>query len=200
MTRLVALATAIALAGCYPALVTNDDNEGEVITTVTLTFTPDGGGTPVTASFDDPDGDGGELPVIDPIVLTAGTTYDLAVQFINRREEPAEDITLEVRDESDEHQVFFTGSAVDGPASDHPDGPLVQTYADLDVNGLPIGLDNQIVARTGTGMLTVTLRHLPPLNGQPAKTAELADAVKAGGFAGLAGETDAQVPFDVTVP
>jgi hypothetical protein len=44
-------------------------NEEEVINTVTLTFTPSGGGAAITAAYDDPDGDGGEAPTIDPIGL-----------------------------------------------------------------------------------------------------------------------------------
>src|SRR5262245_44181440 len=97
----------------------NNGNEAEVITTVGLTFMPQAGGSPITAEFDDPDGDGGDPPVVDPVNLAAGT-YLLSVTFENRLEDPPEDITEEVMDESEEHQIFFTGTAVDGPASDAP--------------------------------------------------------------------------------
>lgn len=174
-------------------------NSQEVITTVTLTFTPAGGGAAIVAEFDDPDGDGGGAPTIDPINLTAGS-YTTTVGFQNRLEEPAEEITDEVRDESDEHQVFFTGTAVNGPASEQPGAPLTHTYGDTDANQLPIGLSNAIVAATGTGVLTLTLRHMPPVNDVATKTAGVAEAVKTGGFAAIGGDTDVQVNFDVTVP
>jgi hypothetical protein len=177
----------------------NGENEPEVISRVTLTLTPEGGGDPVTAAFDDPDGDGGDPATVDPLNLAADTTYTMAVTFENALEDPPEDITAEVADESDEHQVFFTGSAVSGPASEQADAPLTHTYADTDGNGLPIGLENTIVTQAGSGELTVTLRHLPPVNDTPVKTEELAQEVIDGGFGALAGSTDAEVDFAVTV-
>lgn len=165
----------------------NGSNQEELITTVTLAFTPTGGGAPITASFRDPDGDGGEPPTVDPVNLPA-STYVLTVRFLNELETPAEDITLEVADEADEHQVFFTGTA-----------PLVHSYEDMDLRGLPIGLTNRMVASAGTGTLTVTLRHLPPVNDTPVKTATLADTAKTMGIAALPGESDANVNFMVTV-
>lgn len=176
-----------------------DGNEGEVITTVTLAFTPAGGDTPITAVFDDPDGDGGDPPTIEPVNLTAAP-YTLAVRFENRLEDPPEEITDEVRDEADEHQLFFTGSAVDGPAATNPAAPLVHAYADSDGAGLPVGLENTITARTGTGTLTVTLKHLPPLDGNALKTSTLAGMVKSAGINSIGGDTDVSVSFSVTVP
>jgi hypothetical protein len=175
-------------------------NPQELITAVTLTFTPGALGTTVVAEFDDPDGDGGEPPTIDPIELVDGGIYTLTITFENRLEDPPEDITAEVEDEAEEHQIFLTGSAVGGPATDKPGAPLFHQYADQDANGLPIGLTNTIDAQVGAGELTVTLRHLPPINGNPTKTADIAGQVRDGGFSSIGGETDAQVTFDVNVP
>jgi hypothetical protein len=186
------------LAACSDGASGGPSNE--LITTVTLTFTPTGGGTPVVASFKDDDGDGGNPPTVGPVNLTNGASYMLGVQFLNELETPPEDITLEVKDESDTHQVFFTGSAVRGPATSNTTGPLVHSYADTDANGFPIGLANTVAASTGTGMLTVTLRHLPPVNDTAVKTATLADTVKAMGIAALPGDSDVNVTFAVTVP
>lgn len=172
-------------------------HEGEVITTVILEVTPSGGAVQ-TFTFDDPDGDGGMPPTVDPVNLTAGM-HALAIRFENRLETPAEDITTEVRDEGDQHQVFLTGTAVNGPATANASAPLLHAYADTDANGLPIGLANTITASAGTGELTVTLRHLPPVNDSPVKTASLAADVKAGGFAAIPGDSDVQVTFTVTV-
>jgi hypothetical protein len=177
-----------------------DGNENEVITAVTLTLTPGGGGAAVTAVFNDPDGDGGAAPTIDPIVLAVGKTYNGVVTFENRLEAPAEDITLEVADESDEHQIFYTGTAVNGPASNRPGAPLTQAYLDQDRNGLPIGLASAFTTAAGTGQLTITLRHMPPLNNVAVKTAGASTAVRdAAGFSTLGGSSDAQVTFNVTV-
>ena len=169
----------------------------EVITTVQLAFAPTGG-TPVMAEFDDPDGDGGAAGTSQPVNLTNGTTYTLTVKFLNRLETPAEDITVEVMDEGHEHQLLFTGTAVKGPATSNTTAPLTHAYADMDANGLPLGLSNTIMAATGTGQLTVTLRHMPPEE-PPAKSADTATQVKTGGFDAIGGSTDVQVNFDVSV-
>lgn len=188
---------ALTLAACGDDGASSG-NEEEVITTVTLTFTPASGGGPIVASFDDADGDGGNPPVIDQIALAPGS-YATTVRFLNKLEDPPEEITDEVRDESDQHQLFFTGTAVVGPASDSANAALTQSYDDTDVNALPIGLANTFVASTGTGNLTVTLQHLPPLNGTAVKVAGLADTVRTSGLGALPGEADANVTFAVTV-
>jgi hypothetical protein len=174
-------------------------NENEVFTTITLTFTPSAGGAPVVAAFDDSDGDGGKAPTIASVMLGSGM-FNLAVKFENKLENPPEDITEEIHDEANDHQIFFTGTAVNGPASNQSGAPLTHAYADTDSKGLPVGLENKITAAAGTGMLTVTLRHLPPVNSVAVKTASLAEMVRtSGGFMGLAGSTDVQVTFPVTV-
>ena len=195
--RLIALFASLLLAACGGD-DGHDPNQEELITAVILTFTPTGGGAALVFEFDDPDGDGGEAPTVDPIELAPGS-YALTVGFENRLEDPPEDITVEVEDEGDEHQVFFTGDAVDGPASDNPGAPLMHAYDDQDIDGNPIGLRNTIVAAAGTGELTVTLRHMPPVNDQPVKTADTASEVRDGGFSAIGGENDAQVDFAVTV-
>jgi len=173
--------------------------DNEVITTVTLQLVPMGGGTTVTASFKDADGDGGAAPTIDPLDLVTAKTYTVTVRFLNELENPPEEITEEVRDESDQHFLFFTGTAVNGPASNQPTAPLAHTYADMDANGIPIGLSNTVVTTPGTGQLTVTLRHLPPVNDTAVKTADLPMQVKDSGFGALPGSTDVSVTFMTTV-
>jgi hypothetical protein len=194
--RHLLFASLVAVAACGG---TESSNPEEVITTVILTFTPAGGGAARTFEFDDPDGDGGEAPVVDDVDIAAGD-YDVTVGFENRLEDPPEVITEEVADEGDEHMVFFTGDAVDGPASDNPGAPLTHDYADEDAEGLPIGLENTITAAAGTGTLTVTLRHMPPVNEQAVKTADTAADVAAGGFSAIGGSSDVQVDFAVNVP
>lgn len=171
-------------------------NENEVITTVILNFAP-ASGSPIVATFNDADGDGGQAPTVDPVNLTPGT-YTLTVQFQNRLETPPEEITEEVNEEHDVHLLLFTGSAVVGPATSNTTGPLMQSYSDMDGNGLPVGLRNNIVASAGTGQLTVTLRHMPPEE-PPVKSADTVMQVKTGGVDSIGGSTDAKVNFAVTV-
>lgn len=189
-----AFAVALTISACGGDVAKPDPtNDLELITTLTLRFAPVGGGAPVEFSFDDPDGDGGAPATIDPIVLTASTTYALAVRLENRLAMPIEDITSEVEAEGVDHQLFFTGSAV-------ADARLTHAYADVDAEGLPVGLANDITTHeAGAGTLLVTLRHMPPVNGVAVKTADLAARAAASGVAGLPGDTDVAVTFSVTI-
>ena len=178
-----------------------DDADGpslELITTVVLDFTPQAGGAAQSFTFHDDDGDGGAAPMVTPVMLAPGM-YTLAIKFENRLEMPAEDITAEVRDEGDQHQVFLTGTAVKGPATANTTAALEHSYVDRDANNIPIGLSHMVTATAGTGDLTVTLRHLPPLNDQPQKTTGLAMTVRTGGISAIPGDSDANVTFPVTV-
>ncbi len=189
-----------ALSACGSDQVsTGDDNE--LISRVSLVMTRSDDPTRVvTASFDDPDGPGGDAPTVDPIALEAGRSYATEVHFFNGLDTPPSDITIEISDESYQHQIFFTGDAVSGPASDHAGAPITQAYADVDENGLPVGLLDTLTVSPGVGSLTVTLRHLPTLNGAVQKTADLVAQVKASGFGALGGSSDAQVTFPVAIP
>lgn len=185
-----ALIAALALTACTDVTNPTEDNEQEVITTVTLSFVGQTSGDTVTATWTDPENDGS--PVIDPISLGAAEPWDLSVSFLNELSDPPEDITTEVEEESDQHQLFFTGTATEGL--------LGVAYADFDDNGLPVGLSDLVTPRVpGTGVLTVTLRHLPPQDGVAQKTAGLEDTVATEGISAIPGETDASVDFDVTV-
>jgi hypothetical protein len=189
---------ALALLGGCDVQNPGEVNENEVITTVVLTFSPQAGGGALEFRWADPENDGS--PVVDDIALSDANDYDLAVRFLNELEDPAEEITDEVDEESDQHQVFFTGTAVDGPASDNAGAPLTQAYADTDVNGLPVGLNDTIVTNApGSGTFVVTLRHLPPEDDVAVKVAGLAEDVAAGGIDAIGGDTDAEVRFDLVV-
>ena len=196
---LAVTATAAALTGCIDVDDPEQVGEQEVITTVTLTFTPVGGGTALVFSHADPENDGG--PVIEPIALALETTYDLAVQFENELSDPAEDITLEVADEGDEHQVFVYGSGVEGPATAANANKLITVaYDDTDENGLPVGLDNSVVAvAAGTAELKLMLRHLPEEDDVAVKVEGLAGDFANSGSSGIGGDVDADVTFPLTV-
>jgi hypothetical protein len=193
-SSIIAIASCLAFAACGDS--GRSVNENEVITTVILKFAP-ASGAAVTATFNDPDGDGGAAPTIDPIHLAAGN-YTLTVQFQNKLVTPLVEITDEIHDERNFHLLLFTGTAVVGPATSNTTGPLTQSYTDMDDNGFPIGLSDMIVASAGAGQLTVTLRHMPPEE-PPVKAANTVMLARSGGVDSIGGSTDAQVNFTVTV-
>ena len=174
-------------------------HDHEVITTVTLTFTSQTDDSELEFTWSD--ADNSASPSIDDIILQNADNYSLSVAFLNELEDPAEDITPEVSDEADEHQLFFTGSAVEGPATGtNADAIIAHTYEDTDENGHPLGLNNSIsTLDVGSGEITVTLRHLPLEAGKPVKTEGIAEDVAQGGFGAIAGESDAQVSFNIDV-
>lgn len=205
---LLALLPSLILIGCGEDVGhdghDHDDHEGhdhdpnEVMTTLKLTFTATDG-TSFTATWADPEDDGS--PVIDDITLANGETYTVSFAVLNELEDPAEDVTPEITEEKDEHQIFFTGTAVEGPANTaNTDAVVTHAYADTDNNGLPVGLSNTFVATaTGTGVMSVLLRHMPPVNGEAIKVADLAAVMDTGSATDLPGSTDINVDFNVTV-
>lgn len=134
----------------------------EVISRVTATFTP-AMGNAITAVFNDPDGDGGMAPTIDSVTLTAGATYTLTLMFENALETPAEDITAEILEEAEEHQIFFLGDAV-GSVLTVAYADKESDYATNSGDDLPVGIKSTVMATTaGTGTLQVVLAHQPDL-------------------------------------
>ncbi|MXX02713.1 MAG: type 1 periplasmic binding fold superfamily protein [Gemmatimonadetes bacterium] len=81
--------------------------EEELITTLAITLTPSGGGSPITVRFRDLDGEGGNEPVVDVLAVTSGTDYNGMVEVLNETETPPENITEEVEEEAEAHQFFF---------------------------------------------------------------------------------------------
>ena len=168
----------LAMLGCSDDDTTPEIiNEDELITTVILTLTPDSGDQVVLTTID-LDGDGPDEPVTTVVgSFSENTQYQGAVRFLNETETPAEEITDEVVEEADEHQVFYTTT----------EGLNIQTtYEDQDSQGNPLGV--QITLSTGAaseGSLTVTLRH------EPVKPND--------GLESAGGETDISTSFDVSI-
>ncbi len=164
----------------------NDDpepvNEEELITTVRVTFTPTAGGNAVVASFRDFDGPGGNSPLVTDPTLAANTTYSVALEFLDETQTPSEDITEEVEEEADEHQVFFeVGSGLN----------FTFAYGDQDGNGNPLGLTGTVTTGDASaGSLTIILVH------EPNKTAS---GVAAGDRTNAGGEEDVRVTFAASI-
>lgn len=129
-----------------------EGNDEELITTMNLTFTPAGGGTPLTFSFNDADGPGGNAPTQDVIQLAANTTYNVSVQLLNATVTPAEDITLEIEEENEAHRFYYSPSAAN----------LIISGLNNDDSGVTLGTTSQWAAGSASGgTVGVTLRHYP---------------------------------------
>jgi hypothetical protein len=158
-------------------------NEEEVITTLNLFLTPEGGGEVVTFTYRDLDGDGSN-PEISSSALSANTSYTGRVEFLNELENPAEDITIEVLEEAEEHQVFYI-------LEDSLNATPTYTGA-LDNDGNPIGVEFSLeIGDASQGNLTVILIHEGDKNAPGAFEGNLSNEV--------GGETDIEVTFNVTV-
>tara|TARA_B000000565_G_scaffold252640_1_gene228030 strand:+ start:494 stop:1096 length:603 start_codon:yes stop_codon:yes gene_type:complete len=171
--------------------VPEEEEEMEVITDVTLIFTPDAGDV-VTASAQDPDGEGVlDLVVKDEIKLQSGTSYTLTFDIMNNLETPGEDIGDEIAEEDDEHQLFFawTEGAFSNPSGngniDNASDPV--NYNDSDGNGNPLGLNTSWTAGNPTtaASFTVRLQHQPD--------------VKTATSGANDGDTDFELQFRLTI-
>ncbi|MEM7037872.1 MAG: GTP cyclohydrolase [Bacteroidota bacterium] len=148
----------------------DEENEVEVITDVKLVFTNTNNGSDVVeARAQDPDGEGVQaLAILDDITLSAGQTYTLTYEIFNNLESPGEDIGLEILEEDDEHQFFFSFST---DAFDNPGGngnidnaADAINYNDVDDAGNPVGLSTEWTTSSTAltnGNFTVRLQHQP---------------------------------------
>lgn len=155
-------------------------NEEETITTITTTLV--NGAETITLTSRDLDGDGPNAPTITVSGnLKANTTYTGNVKFLNELVTPVDNLTEEIHEEGDEHQLFFQVPAALG----------IFTYTDADVNGKPIGLEfSYATGNAANGNLIVTLIH------EPNKSA---DGVATGNITNAGGATDAQVVYPIVI-
>ena len=141
------------------------ENPEEVITDVSLTFTPDGGGTAIVGTASDPDGEGPQdLQVDGDVTLNANTDYTLSIELRNEIED--EDVTEEIEGEDDEHMFFFSFSDAlfDSPEGDGNFDSRSDdlNYNDKDDNDYPVGLSTSwTTADPGSGTFRVVLKHQP---------------------------------------
>jgi len=186
------------LAGCSKDDPQKEDTP-ELITKVTLTFTPVGGGSAVVVSATDPDGEGVQDIAVDgPVNLNQSTTYVLTIELINglvAAGQPGYDITEEVEEEGEEHQFFFawTNNTFSDPAGDGN----IDNAADAlnytgganakDAAGLNLGLTTTWTTTDviASGTFRVVLKH------QPGTKTNLSGVT--------VGETDLDITFTINV-
>jgi hypothetical protein len=130
-----------------------EENEEEVITTLQLTFDPEGVGNNVVYTFDDPDGPGGVLPTQDSIILSPNKTYNVTLQLLNKTLTPPEDITEEVAAEPEAHRFYY----IPGAGTN-----IAVSNLDTDPDGIPLGISSTwTTSAAATGTMKVVLRHYP---------------------------------------
>jgi hypothetical protein len=190
---LLILSTTFVQTSCDEEEPAKEDTP-ELITKVTLTFTPVGiVADSIVVTATDPDGIG--IQDIKPdkeIELDINTTYTLTIQLINGlldSTEPGYNVTDEVQKEGAEHMFFFSWTgAFAAPADDgnidNRNDPV--NYNDEDENGLPIGLSTNwtTIDEVSTDKkFNIRLKHQPELK-SASSTAE-------------DGETDVDLEFIV---
>ncbi len=161
------LVIATTLNSCKP----DKHNHGqENITTLKVKLTKAGGGE-TTFTYKTLNG----TTTKDEIVLDEGATYAAALQLLDESKTPAEDLTAEIVDESNDHQFFYTPS---------PSDLVAISNLDKDKKGANFGLNSTWVAGAKkNGTLKIVLKHYDD--------AKSTDPTK--------GETDLEVLFEVKV-
>lgn len=175
------LVGAVFLGACKKHDHDHDHNhEQELITKVVVRFSS--GSETVTMTWQDDDGLGSNPPVIQNGTLKPATTYDIDISVAG---EGGKDITSEIIEEADEHQVYYGFPST-----------LFSSfqYRDQDKNGKPLGLRARVttVASAGGGNLQLVLVHEPIKSQNLASTPWVYNP-------NIGGEQDFNITFNVTV-
>jgi len=165
-------------------------NEEELITTLIVTLTSDGG-APITMTFKDIDGDGAGVPEYiyssegDAAVLTASTTYTATIALLNESVSPAENITEEIEEEADEHLFCFDKTGLTGLTIAYAD-----TEADYVAGGSSkvVGLATTWTTTDTTGEGTVTFKLFHQIGGSKTGTCPTGST-----------DTDIEVTFNIVI-
>jgi hypothetical protein len=205
MTRLFT-ATGMAMLSLFFLASCNNNDEPkkedvpELITKVTLTFTPSGGGDAIMVTATDPDGEGVQNIAMDkPIALAKSTTYVLTINLINglaTQGQAGYDVSSEVETEGDEHQLFFswTGDAFSDPSGngniDGRNDAVNYTGGtnSKDKNNRPLGLTTTWTTPASSvfgSAFRILLKHQPDLKSDTSDS--------------TTGETDLDVTFTLNV-
>ena len=166
-----------------------EDTDGPIeeknITTVLFNLTSTQGNR-VQMSYRDLDGSGGVSPTIKGANLRVNTTYTGELTFLDETQNPSEDVTLTIREDAQNHQVFYISGT-----------QITTTYDDRDTDGLPIGLNSMIKVGTIPAdtnrietFITVILKQ---------QLDKEADGVSDGLIGNSGGQTDIEVRFPVAI-
>ena len=166
------------------------ENDGEVITDVTLKFQELNSSNELVGSVlsfkaSDPQGiEVGKTPTIQSVSLAKGKKYQMTIEVTNAIK--GEDITQEILTEAAAHQFFFLGQVFDSSF-------FSIQYADA--GGIALGLKTTVTVSSSTGTnnsnMRVVLRHELNKSFPGASNPNFANFAQAGG------ETDLDLTFPV---
>ena len=168
------------------------ENDGEVITDVTLKFQELDASNALVGSVlsfkaIDPQGiEVGKTPTIQSISLAKGKKYQMTIEVTNGIK--GEDITQEILTEAAAHQFFFLGQVFESN---------IFSIQYADAGGVALGLKNTVTVSISPGTnnsnMRVVLRHDLNKNFPGATSPTFANFAQAGG------ETDLDLTFPVTL-
>lgn len=168
------------LSSCGKILGGKKDDQENITTLRIIAKETTAGVTSIdTFEFSDPDGPGGNNPTrYDTLHLQAGKKYTVELQVLDYSKNPVVDLSPEIIEEGEEHQIFFLSNILG----------FNVTYSDQDSKGNPIGLNTEWNTPTvgNNGNLQVILKH------QPRSKATAPGNINAG-------ETDVDVTFPVII-
>lgn len=168
------------------------ENDGEVITDVTLKFQELNSSNALVGSVlsfkaSDPQGiEVGKTPTIQSISLAKGKKYQMTIEVTNAIK--GEDITQEILTEAAAHQFFFLGPVFDSN---------IFSIQYADAGGIALGLKNTVTVSSSTGTnnssMRVVLRHDLNKSFAGAANPTFSNFIQAGG------ETDLDLTFPVVL-
>jgi hypothetical protein len=166
------------------------ENDGEVITDVTLKFQELDAANALVGSVlsfkaSDPQGiEVGKTPTIQSISLAKGKKYQMTIEVANAIK--GEDITQEILTEAAAHQFFFLGQVFESN---------IFSIQYADAGGVALGLKNTVTVSISPGTnnsnMRVVLRHDLNKNFPGVTSPTFANFAQAGG------ETDLDITFPV---
>lgn len=87
----------------------------------------------------------------DTIFLQKNTSYDVSISFLHEESQHEHDLTDEIREEAENHQVQISST---------PSNVLQIEYKDFDKNNLILGLSSKIeTLQDANGQLRIVLKH-----------------------------------------
>ena len=105
--------------------------------------------------WEDLDGDGGNLPVIDTINLDSGIIYTCEIIILDKTKTPFDTVSNAIEEEKNAHQFFFTPSA-------NLTAKIKAEILDFDTNipSLPVGLSFNLNTKNKQSFTTPILSSL----------------------------------------
>ncbi|MFA9214952.1 MAG: hypothetical protein ACEQSR_14115 [Candidatus Methylacidiphilales bacterium] len=164
---IITIITILAFSSCKKDDPKNPvaTNPQEVLTTVIINGYNQNDSTNSKYQFnykwEDLDGDGGNAPTIDTMVLDTGIAYRCQVLILDKTKTPFDTVSFEIEEKKNEHQFFYTPST-------NLIGKFNTEILDFDNNNpkLPVGLKFNLLTKSNQtsnlpliGSLNIVLSH-----------------------------------------